>query len=270
MCRDGLDVHCRHIVYLYTWSHLSLETVGRSLRHFSGFVLHLWIVFTWVSTMAYHKRYWKKGTIRPLVILIFLTYQGRLYEAKMALCWLQSSGTFFCTKGPERRDDIVRVNLENRIDAEIQTILVSYQRKISNEKVRKGSPPKNCLSYNSIFKVGYWMRYASLFYRKDVWKPLIIIFVMFLMQQFSGLTTITYYAVDVLSDSHSSVNEYLGTIIFGITRLAAHFLGSFMLLRFKRKHLFISSALITGIGMTCLGFTNSQWAKSHNAIINKF
>ena len=176
----------------------------------------------------------------------------------MALCWLQSSGTFFCTKGPERRDDRVRVNLENRIDAEIQTILVSYQRKISNEKVRKGSPFKNCPSYNSIFKVGYWMRYASLFYRKDVWKPLIIIFVMFLMQQFSGLTTITYYAVDVLSDSHSSVNEYLGTIIFGITRLAAHFLGSFMLLRFKRKHLFISSALITGIGMTCLGFTNSQ------------
>ena len=54
----------------------------------------------------------------------------------MALCWLQSSGTFFCTKGPERRDDRVRVNLENRIDAEIQTILVSYQRKISNEKVK--------------------------------------------------------------------------------------------------------------------------------------
>ena len=176
----------------------------------------------------------------------------------MALCWLQSSGTFFCTKGPERRDDRVRVNLENRIDAEIQTILVSYQQKISNEKVKDVPKGSNGLSYYSIFKVGYWMRYASLFYRKDVWKPLIIIFVMFLMQQFSGLTTITYYAVDVLSDSHSSVNEYLGTIIFGITRLAAHFLGSFMLLRFKRKHLFISSALITGIGMTCLGFTNSQ------------
>ena len=79
---------------------------------------------------------------------------------------------------------------------------------------------------------------------------------MFLMQQFSGLSTISYYAVTVLADSHSSVNEYVGTIIFGLTRLAAHFLGSFMLLRFKRKHLFICSALITGLGMTCLGFTD--------------
>ena len=53
--------------------------------------------------------------------------------------------------------------------------------------------------------------------------------------------------------------QYLGTIIFGITRLASHFMGSYMLLRFKRRHLFISSAFVTGIGMTLLGFTNSQF-----------
>ena len=53
--------------------------------------------------------------------------------------------------------------------------------------------------------------------------------------------------------------QYLGTIIFGITRLASHFIGSYMLLRFKRRHLFISSAMVTGLGMTLLGFTNSPY-----------
>ena len=54
---------------------------------------------------------------------------------------------------------------------------------------------------------GFVRRYASLFSRRDVWKPLIIVFAMFLMQQFSGLSTISFYAVNVLADSHSSVNE---------------------------------------------------------------
>eukprot|EP00093_Oithona_nana_P006540 06540.XXX_41717_40875_1 [CDS] Oithona nana genome sequencing. len=55
----------------------------------------------------------------------WLITKGRLCEAKRALCWLQSSGTIFCTERPERRDDRVREDLENSINAEIQTILES-------------------------------------------------------------------------------------------------------------------------------------------------
>ncbi len=47
--------------------------------------------------------------------------------------------------------------------------------------------------------------------------------------------------------------QYLGTIIFGLTRFAAQFLGSYLLLKFQRRHMFITSALMTGLGMVLLG-----------------
>lgn len=53
-------------------------------------------------------------------------------------------------------------------------------------------------------------RYASLICRRsDVWRPMIIVFVLFLLQQFCGLSTISFYAVNVLAASHSSVDEVI-------------------------------------------------------------
>ena len=48
----------------------------------------------------------------------------------------------------------------------------------------------------------------------------------------------------------------MGTIIFGISRLASQFLGSYLLLRFPRRQLFVASAGMTGLGMGLLGLAN--------------
>ena len=95
---------------------------------------------------------------------------GRYSEAKTALKWLSVS--------------------EDKVESELQTLEESYGRKL--EAYEDYSPLQ---------------RLRRLSKRKDVVRPLLIMMVVMLLQQFSGLSTIAYYAVTVLTDSHSSVNE---------------------------------------------------------------
>ena len=74
------------------------------------------------------------------------------------------------------------------LEAEVQLLRSSYQNKETNLD-------------------GIFSKYATFFSRRDVWRPLIITFGLFLLQQFCGLSTISYYAVDVLASSHSSIDK---------------------------------------------------------------
>ena len=42
--------------------------------------------------------------------------------------------------------------------------------------------------------------------RPEVWKPLVLVVVIFFLQQFSGMSVITYYAVNAIKDAGSSVD----------------------------------------------------------------
>ena len=83
---------------------------------------------------------------------------------------------------------------EDKVESELQTLEESYGRKLEAYE-----------DYSSL------QRLRRLSKRKDVVRPLLIMMVVMLLQQFSGLSTIAYYAVTVLSDSHSSVNEVSAT-----------------------------------------------------------
>ena len=52
--------------------------------------------------------------------------------------------------------------------------------------------------------------------------------------------------------------QYLGTIIFSMTRVASQVLGIFLLLKFKRKAVFVTSAVITGLGMALFALATSD------------
>jgi len=161
---------------------------------------------------------------------------GRFSDARKALLWLQP------------------YSMCHNVDEEIEKLKLSYSSKVSDSG----------------------LNYYALLLRRDVWKPLILMLVLSLIQQFCGLSTISFYAVNVLMDSNSSVNEvgkiqvtdhhllttydflqYLGTIIFGATRLASQLLGSYLLLRFRRRHLFVASASMTALGMGLLALVNT-------------
>ena len=104
---------------------------------------------------------------------IFRIFLGRFTDAKAALKWLKSS--------------------EAEVESEFQTLKISYTSKTLN--------PNGGGEYSLLTRIG------NLFSRKDIWKPLALMMTLMLLQQFCGLSTIAFYAVNVLTESNSNVDE---------------------------------------------------------------
>ena len=104
------------------------------------------------------------------ILRIFL---GRFTDAKAALKWLKSS--------------------EAEVESEFQTLKISYTSKTLN--------PNGGGEYSLLTRI------RNLLSRKDIWKPLALMMTLMLLQQFCGLSTIAFYAVNVLTESNSNVDE---------------------------------------------------------------
>ena len=72
-------------------------------------------------------------------------------------------------------------------------------------------------------------------------------------QQFTGVSTITYYAVSIMENSGTSLDKYTATIIYGFIRLLSTFCGALLLRRFARRPLLIITSLSVALGMALLG-----------------
>ena len=94
--------------------------------------------------------------------------------------------------------------------------------------------------------------------RPDVYKPLVLMLVLMFTQQFSGVATLTYYAVSIMENSGSSLDKYTATIIYGVIRLLGSSLGALMMRRFARRPLLILSSLCVGLGMILLGLSTQH------------
>ena len=62
----------------------------------------------------------------------------------------------------------------------------------------------------------YWAQLR----RPEVWKPLVLVIVIFFLQQFSGMSVITYYAVNAIKDAGSSVDAVGVILAFATAWLA--------------------------------------------------
>jgi len=88
--------------------------------------------------------------------------------------------------------------------------------------------------------------------RPDVFKPLILVTVLMLLQQCTGTATLTYYAVILMGDGNI-LDKYSATIIYGFIRLVSTLCGGLLLRRFARRPLLILSSLSVALGMSLLG-----------------
>lgn len=82
-------------------------------------------------------------------------------------------------------------------------------------------------------------------------KPFFILVVYFMLYQFSGVNTITFYAVEIFQDSGADMDKYTATIILGALRFLFTIAGCIALRRCGRRPL----SFISGIGccITMLG-----------------
>ncbi|XP_056639604.1 facilitated trehalose transporter Tret1-like isoform X1 [Diorhabda sublineata] len=94
------------------------------------------------------------------------------------------------------------------------------------------------------------------FLEPEFWKPLGIISVYIVANQWAGINAITFYSVNIMRDTiGDEVNEYLATLIIDIMRLFMSSIACVLLKTLKRRSL----ALISGFGTTIPLFTLSLY-----------
>lgn len=84
-------------------------------------------------------------------------------------------------------------------------------------------------------------------------KPFGILVLYFLMYQFSGVNTITFYAVEIFEKSGAAMDKYYATITLGIVRVIFTIVGCIALRRFGRRPLTFVSGYGCGFTMIALG-----------------
>ncbi|XP_065166979.1 facilitated trehalose transporter Tret1-2 homolog [Atheta coriaria] len=83
---------------------------------------------------------------------------------------------------------------------------------------------------------------AATFTTPIVYKPLQLLFILFLLQQLTGCYVIVFYAVDVFKLIGNGMDEYSALILLGAIRFVAAILSSITSIRLGRKILLITSA----------------------------
>ncbi|XP_024944407.1 facilitated trehalose transporter Tret1 isoform X2 [Cephus cinctus] len=90
------------------------------------------------------------------------------------------------------------------------------------------------------------------------WKPIFILFLFFFFQQFSGIYITLFYAVTWFQEVGAKFDEYLASILVGVTRFLCSMVNTWLLRRYKRRPLCIISALGMCICMSVSGYFTLQ------------
>ncbi|KAJ8939337.1 hypothetical protein NQ318_005698 [Aromia moschata] len=81
-------------------------------------------------------------------------------------------------------------------------------------------------------------------------RPFCILVILFLLQEFSGIYTLLFYAVNFFEETDLNMNEYVSSIFVGIIRFTMSIVAAFLINRFGRKILCTLSSL--GMAITML------------------
>uniref|UniRef100_A0A182QI46 Major facilitator superfamily (MFS) profile domain-containing protein n=1 Tax=Anopheles farauti TaxID=69004 RepID=A0A182QI46_9DIPT len=86
--------------------------------------------------------------------------------------------------------------------------------------------------------------------KPEVYKPLSIMCIFFLFQQFSGIFVIIVYAASFSVEAGVAIDPFLSAVLVGLTRVVTTILMSFISDKFGRR----PPALFSGFGMACCMF----------------
>ncbi|XP_076064166.1 facilitated trehalose transporter Tret1-2 homolog isoform X2 [Oratosquilla oratoria] len=97
------------------------------------------------------------------------------------------------------------------------------------------------------------MDQIKLFRKVQNWKPVLIVFLVFMCGQFSGFAVVTAYTVDIFDIANTGIDSSKATIIVGLVRFIATLVSAVLLDRAGRKPLLIISAIGSCGGMLSIG-----------------
>nr|XP_022912034.1 facilitated trehalose transporter Tret1-like [Onthophagus taurus]XP_022912035.1 facilitated trehalose transporter Tret1-like [Onthophagus taurus] len=83
------------------------------------------------------------------------------------------------------------------------------------------------------------------YFSKETTKPFLILLILFLLQEASGIYAILFYSVNFFKDAKIDIDEFISSIIVGLIRFVMSILGAILINKFNRKSL----CLISSFGM---------------------
>ncbi|XP_050420599.1 facilitated trehalose transporter Tret1-like [Adelges cooleyi] len=193
---------------------------GILLMYTAGMFFH-WRVVAWIAFV---------GAVMPVFMTAFWTPESPLWlifnekesKAMRSLQYFTSKSNSECV-GNAKLEDI---------------------KKLKEKKVFLLSQQVN----------GNWFKRAIWHLSKPTgYKPVILMTIFFLLQQFTGIYTLQFYAVNMLSNIAKEIDIKLATIIFGTVRLILSFMATGVLHKYGRRPLCMNSAIVMGLSLFVSG-----------------
>ncbi|EFN62868.1 Sugar transporter ERD6-like 6 [Camponotus floridanus] len=201
----------------------TLASFGMLLSYLKGAYLD-WRLVAWLSIIY---------SIVPVIMVqfwvpespVWLVSKGRIDDAKKSLEWLYKN---------EKSQGKISV-----VEAQFTTIMKENEIKLNEQRRSKHGNMSNKLRG---------------FLKPTGWKPMTILFFFFAFQQFSGIYITLFYAVTWFQEVGAGVDEYLASILVGLTRFLCSMVNTWLLRRYKRRALCIISSFGMAICMTVSGY----------------
>lgn len=114
---------------------------------------------------------------------------------------------------------------------------------------------------NNIKRLTGFREIVSAILKPNALKPYALLFLYFLIYQFSGTNVLTFYAVEIFNDSGTTMNKYLAAVILGIVRLLSTIVACILCRRSGRRPLTMVSSV--GCGLSMIGLGGYMWLKEY-------
>ncbi|XP_011861463.1 PREDICTED: facilitated trehalose transporter Tret1-2 homolog isoform X1 [Vollenhovia emeryi] len=201
----------------------TLASFGMVLCYVKGAYLH-WDIVAWLSIIY---------SIVPIILVqlfvpespVWLVSKGRIDDAKKSLEWLYKN----------------EVSESKTSVAEVQFITIMKENEIKLSEQRRSKHGTASSKWRGFLK-------------PTGWKPMAILFLLFSFQQFSGIYITLFYAVTWFQEVGSGVNEYIASILVGVTRFLCSMVNTWLLRRYKRRILCIISSFGMALCMIVSGY----------------
>lgn len=119
----------------------------------------------------------------------------------------------------------------------------------------------NFSNKNNIKRLTGFREIVSALLKPNALKPFTLLFLYFLIYQWSGTNVITFYAVEIFQDSGATLNKYLAAVILGIVRLSSTIAACILCRKCGRRPLTMVSSI--GCGLSMVGLGGYMWLKNY-------
>lgn len=208
----------------------SFFVAGMVLTYIEGAIMN-WRLVSWIAIVL---------TILPIILIqmyvpespVFLVSKGRIEDAAASLKFLYKN-----YPQPDHTEESIA-------DIHLKVLIRDKERRLAaNVKV-------SALGETQQVKHSKWAEFK----KPTGYKPLIILFFFFLIQQFSGIYITLFFSVSFLMDVGSGgIDPFVASIFLGVVRFVFSCFNAYLLRRFKRRFLVMVSSFCMAVCMFCSG-----------------